>query len=173
MKIKIFLFSIAALCSDCLLSQQDPILNWIGRYEGSMNIMSKRAKDDASIVLKQQLPVELLIAKTSDSNTLIWRMSYFSDNGRMDKDYRLILPNDTLTKYLIDEQDGIRIDSYFFNNCLTSCFQVEGLTICDQYRKTENGIFMELYGGSIAQQPGVSSLQIEFVQSVELIRMKD
>jgi hypothetical protein len=50
---------------------------------------------------------------------------------------------------------------------------VEGLTICDQYRKTENGIFMELYGGSIAQQPGVSSLQIEFVQSVELIRMKD
>mgnify|MGYP000539418603 FL=1 len=117
MKIKIFLFSIAALCSDCLLAQQDPILNWIGRYEGSMNIMSKRAKDDASIELKQQLPVELLIAKTSDSNTLIWRMSYFSDNGRMDKDYRLILPNDTLTKYLIDEQDGIRIDSYFFNNC--------------------------------------------------------
>lgn len=173
MNIKIFLLSIAALCSDCLLAQQDPILNWIGRYEGTIDIMSKRSKEDASIELKQQLPVELLIAKTSDSNTLIWRMSYFSDNGRMDKDYRLILPHDTLTKYLIDEQDGVRIDSYFFNNCLTSCFQVEGLTICDQYRKTENGIFMELYGGSIAQQTGVSSLQIEFVQSVQLNRMKD
>jgi len=52
MNIKILLLSIAALCSDCLLAQQDPILSLIGRYEGTIDIMSKRSKEDASLDLK-------------------------------------------------------------------------------------------------------------------------
>ena len=84
------------------------------------------------------------------------------------------LPIDQSNKFVLDEMDGTTLNCYLYGNSLSSCFEVEGLTICDTYIKLDNSIYVELFGGKYRDESTaeIHSLDIQFLQTVLLKKMK-
>ncbi len=170
MKIRITVLSlftiIAALCSDYCFAQSPSLQNWIGTYEGTMQVYG-RGK------LQTELPVDLVIANIPGSNRLTWKMTYYEPFGILVKDYQMIPPSDQSNLFVLDEMDGTMLSCYAYDNTLTSCFTVEGFTICDTYIKSGNSILMELFGGKYkdGSSSEIQSLDIQFLQRVNFKKM--
>lgn len=158
---------IAALRSDYCFSQNSSLQEWKGIYEGTMQVYN-RGK------LQAELPVDLVIAEIPNSNRLAWRMTYYEPFGILVKDYQMVLPMDQSNRYLLDEMDGTTLDCFLYGNSISSCFTVEGLTICDTYIKQGENIYMELFGGKQQNEttPEIKSLDIQFLQTVNFRKMK-
>ena len=124
--------------------------------------------------LQAELPVDLVIAEIPNSNRLTWKMTYYEPFGILVKDYQMILPSDGSNHFILDELDGITLDCYAYGNSISSCFKTEDLTICGTYIKQGDVIYMELFGGiyPVEGSPEIKSLEIQFLQSVNLKKMK-
>jgi len=159
--------TIAAFRSDCCFSQISSLQEWKGTYEGTMQVYN-RGK------LQAELPVDLVIAEIPNSNRLTWRMTYYEPFGILVKDYQMVLPKDQSNRYLLDEMDGTTLDCFHYGNSISSCFTVEGLTICDTYIKQGENIYMELFGGNNRDEmtPEIKSLEIQFLQTVNFRKLK-
>jgi hypothetical protein len=157
---------IAALCSDYCFAQSPSLQNWIGTYEGNMQVYG-RGK------LQTELPVDLVIANIPGSNRLTWKMTYYEPYGILVKDYQMILPLDQSNLFVLDEMDGTTLNCYAYDNTLTSCFTIEGFTICDIYIKSGNSILMELFGGKYKHDESteIQNMDIQFLQRVNLKKM--
>lgn len=120
------------------------------------------------------MPVDLLIAEVPNNNRLTWKMTYYEPTGVLVKDYQMIIPTDNSNHYILDELDGITLDCYLFGNSISSCFETEGLTICDTYNKQGETIYMELFGGVYLQNESqeIKSLVITFLQTANLKKLK-
>lgn len=164
---KIVISIIAALCSDYCFAQNTSLQDWQGTYEGIMQVYG-RGK------LQTELPVDLVIEEISNSNRFSWKMTYYEPFGILVKDYQMILPTDQSNRFILDEMDGITLDCFAYGNSISSCFQVEGLTLCNTYIKQEENIYMELFGGKYRDESAaeVKSLDIQFLQTVNLQKMK-
>lgn len=165
--LRVFISIIAAFGSDYCFAQNTFLQDWKGTYEGTMQVYG-RGK------LQAELPVDLIIAEIPNSNRLTWKMTYYEPFGIMVKDYQMVLPTDQSNRYIIDEMDGTTLDCFAFGNSISSCFQVEGLTICDTYIKQGENIYMELFGGKYRDESAaeINSLEIQFLQTVNLQKMK-
>ncbi len=159
--------TIAALCSDYCLAQSPSLQSWIGTYEGIMQVYG-RGK------LQMELPVDLVIEEIPNSNRFIWRMTYYEPVGILVKDYQMVSPMDQSNRFFLDEMDGTTLDCYAYGNSITSCFEAEGLTICDTYIKQDENIYVELFGGKYRDESTaeIHSLDIQFLQTVLLKKMK-
>lgn len=164
---KLFLAIIAALGSDYCFAQNSNLQEWKGLYEGTMQIYSGGK-------LQTELPVDLLITEIPNSSRLTWKMTYYEPTGILVKDYQMIPPPDNSNHCILDELDGITLDCYIYGNSISSCFETEGLTICDTYIKQGNFIYMELFGGIYPKEgsPEIKSLEVKFLQTVNLKKMK-
>lgn len=171
MKFRITVFLIftiiAALRSDYCFAQSPSLQSWFGTYEGTMQVYGKGK-------LQMELPVDLVITEISGGNRLTWKMTYYEPFGILVKDYQMVIPNDQSNKYVLDEMDGTTLDCYVYGNSLSSCFMIEGLTICDTYTKLEDSIYIELFGGEYQDESTaeIHSLDIQFLQTVLLKKMK-
>ena len=165
--LKIIFSIIAALCSDYCFAQNTSLQDWKGTYEGTIQVYG-RGK------LQAELPVDMVIDEIPNSNRLIWRMTYYEPFGVLVKDYQMVLPTDQSNRYLLDEMDGTTLDCFAYGNSISSCFQIEGLTICDTYIKQGESIYMELFGGKYRDDSAaeIKSLDIQFLQTVNLRKMK-
>lgn len=166
-RLSLCLIIIAAQCSDYCFAQNSNLQDWKGLYEGSMQIFSNGK-------LQTEMPVDLLIAETSNSNRLTWKMTYYEPIGILVKDYQMIIPTDNSNHFILDELDGITLDCYAYGNSISSCFETEGLTICDTYIKQGNSIYMELFGGVYPKEKAseIKSLEIKFHQTANFQKMK-
>lgn len=120
---------------------QSPLDNWSGECAGSMILgYTTRSNDTIPVTFSMQNAIK-------DS---VWRytMNYKSARyGDITKDYviRSKEKGDTV-HYILDELNGLLLDESYMNDCLYGMYDVQGQIYISTLRKTEYGLFFELFG---------------------------
>jgi hypothetical protein len=113
--------------------------------------------------------MQLNILTTDTANQYTWQIIY-GDNGKDDRPY-ILKPIDTLNgHWLVDEKDGILLDSYVHGNCLHGAFTVQGNTIVDNYCVTGNKMQVEFFSIKLTAktQSGKGTEDVPFVDSYKI-----
>lgn len=97
---------------------------FIGHWKGMLNWQKNGGAP-------QTFAMQLIIKPLSDS-TYSWQIIY-GEQQTDNRPYILKPVNTKLGHWQVDEANGIVLDSYVFNDCLTGAFTVQGSTIVDKY----------------------------------------
>lgn len=87
--------------------------------------------------LTQEFTMQLRIQPADSAGKFTWQIIY-GDSGKDNRPYLLRSIDTAKGHWVIDELDGIVLDSYIYGNCIHSAFTVQGNTIVDNYC-IENG----------------------------------
>jgi hypothetical protein len=136
--------------------------NFIGKWKGKLEwrVAGKPT---------QTFTMQLNILPTDTANQYTWQIIY-GDNGKDNRPY-LLKPIDTAKgHWIVDEIDGIILDSYVHGNCLHGAFTVQGNTIVDNYCVTGNKMNVEFFSIKLAdkKQSGKGSEDVPFVNSYRI-----
>jgi len=105
-----------------------PIDNWIGHWQGEVEIYTKNG-------LSQTVPMQLIIQETETENEWTWTIIYAEGDNEDKRPYILILPNpEETSEFLIDEKNGIVLQTQFFNDIFFSSFEVSNNLLTFVYR---------------------------------------
>lgn len=99
--------------------------NFIGNWKGTLQWMMAGKPP-------QSFQMQLRIQPADSAGQYTWQIIYGEDN----KDNRpyILKPIDTAKgHWLVDERDGILLDTYVHENCVHGAFSVQGSTIVDNY----------------------------------------
>jgi hypothetical protein len=113
----------------------------LGTWKGTMHIFSRGS-------LKDSVKVILTIAKGSKPNEWIWKTEYLSEKLPMTKDYIVRLKDSEKNIYVTDEQNGIELIDYLFENKLYSNFETEGLFLTSSYELRGRELIFEVTSGN-------------------------
>lgn len=117
----------------------------------------------------QTFTMQLRIKPTDSANQYFWQIIYGDENK--DNHPYILKPADTAKgHWIIDENDGIILDSYVHGNAIHGAFTVNGNTIVDNY-KVENGkMYVEFFSIKLAdkKQSGKGTEDIPFVDSYRI-----
>ncbi len=130
----------------------------------------------------QKFNMQLIIKPADTLDQCTWQIIY-SDKASDNRPY-IIKPIDTTKgKWMIDEGDGIKLDTYIFGNCINGAFTVMGNTIVDNYCVDGNTMGVEFFsiklgdstlsGLGTKEVPSVSSYRIGSYQIGKLKRIRD
>ena len=102
-------------------SLKGPDASWFGVYEGEMSMMPAVAG---------YAPNPWVVFEVGDlgGGHLKWSMLYLDPDTRdtvSTKDYVLFRDSLRVDCYWLDEQNGLKIEEYFANGALQSCFELE------------------------------------------------
>lgn len=114
----------------------------------------------------QSFTMQLYILPADTSGQYSWQIIY-GDNEKDNRPY-LLKPVDTAAgHWVVDEKDGIVLDSYVHGNCLQGAFTVEGNTIVDNYCMEAGKMKVEFFSIRLndAKQSGKGTGQTPFVYS--------
>ena len=138
----IFTFIYIFLSSSCmnLYAQENFADKCEGRWKGTMYMYGKGQ-------IRDSVPVELFIQKTSLPHTWVWKTNYLSNKYPMEKNYKLVLKDTASQTYLIDEGDGIELWSYYFNNKLYSVFETHDVMLTSSYELQGDKLIFEVTSG--------------------------
>ena len=171
-----YLSVLALLSMPFLLSAQSFPASWEGRWSGEVKIFGAGAQQDA-------FPMSLEI-KPTDS---LWTYIITYDHGRFPepdvRQYSLLILEDSLGHYAVDEHNSIILDAYFMDDCLYSVFAGMGSQL--QSRICRNGDWLDyeitsFYGDPIRSTgdtvlgtdtiPSIDSYQVYNVMKASLSR---
>ena len=131
---------IAFFCVASLSSSAQPgafPADFIGNWKGKMQWITpgKPAKE---------FTTQLKVQPADTAGQYTWTIIY-GDDAKDNRPY-ILRPVDTLTgHWVVDERDGIILDSYVHGNAIHGAFTVQGTTIVDNY-KIENGkLYIEFF----------------------------
>lgn len=112
----------------------------IGYWKGELEIISGNGE-------KQIIPMAMLIEETADSETFGWQLIYNEGDLEDKRSYLLMTVDKENGHYQVDEDNGIILDAYLFDNKLISTFSVQSslLTVC--YTFLRDDIVFEVYAG--------------------------
>ncbi len=117
----------------------------------------------------QTFTMQLRIKPTDSANKYTWQIIY-GDDAKDNRPY-LLKPVDTAKgHWIIDENNGIILDSYVHGNAIHGAFTVQGNTIVDNY-KVENGkMYVEFFSIKLGEkkQSGKGTEEIPFVDSYRI-----
>ena len=129
----------------------------------------------------QTLTMHLRIQPADAANQFTWQIIYGDDN----KDNRpyILKPLDTAKgHWIIDENNGIVLDSYVHGNTVHGAFTVQGNTIVDNYTIENGKMKVEFFsiklgdkkqsGKGTEESPFVDSYRISSYQTGVLTRVK-
>ncbi|MEM9544536.1 MAG: hypothetical protein AAGA77_01115 [Bacteroidota bacterium] len=109
--------------------------DWLGDWSGELEIYDVTGP-------KQTVPMSLQISNTDTSGVYNWVLVYGKDSLADKRNYVLKEIDKSKGHYMIDEKNGILLDSYFINDELSSIFAVMGNTlVCSYRRKGQELIF--------------------------------
>ncbi|MGG9960103.1 hypothetical protein [Ferruginibacter sp. SUN106] len=158
---KVLLFVLVIFATHFVAAQnknsfpQSFIGNWKGKLQWMVN-------GKPTQIFTMQLRIQP--ADTADQFT--WQIIY-GDDAKDNRPY-ILKPVDTATgHWVIDENDGIILDSYVHGNAIHGAFTVQGNTIVDNY-KVENGkMLVEFFSIKLAdkKQSGKGTEETPFVDS--------
>ena len=111
-----------------------------GKWMGIMFIYGKGQ-------IKDSVPVELSVQKTSLPGTWVWKTNYLSKTYPMEKNYKLVLKDTATQTYLTDEGDGVELWNYYFNNKLYSVFETHGVMLTSSYELQGDQLIFEVTSG--------------------------
>ena len=139
MKWSVFIFCF--LCSVSVFSQQDFPQSWVGNYRGELEIYTVDS-------VAMRLPMQLAIQPTKRDSVYTWAIIYDIKNNRDVRSYELKIVDSAKGHYMIDEKNGILIDSYYRNGILTGFFDVNQTFIIATYQKQGDSIVFEIISAS-------------------------
>jgi len=138
----------------------------VGKWEGIMHIYAKGQ-------LRDSVPVQLLVQKSTLPNTWIWKTSYLSKTNPMDKDYKLVLKDTVTQTYITDEGDGIELKDYYFNNKLYSVFETHEVLLTSSYELQGDQLIFEVTSGKkLDENKEVNNYSVLNVQRVVFKKVK-
>ncbi len=107
---------------------------WLGRWHGEV-------KNQAAGEAGQSFMMTLEVRPTKQADQLSWTITYDGAQGKSERPYRLVAVDAAKGQFIIDEQNGIRLDAVLIDNCLSSHFVVGGQRLWSTYRlqSTEAG----------------------------------
>ncbi len=148
--------------------------NFIGNWKGTLQWMVAGKPT-------QTFTMQLRIEPADTTGQYTWQIIYGDD----DKDNRpyILKPVDTTKGYwVVDERNGIILDSYLHGNCFQGAFTVQGNTIVDNYCVEGNSMAVEFFsikigdkrqsGNGTNEVPHVDSYRVSGYQKGVLLRMK-
>lgn len=133
--------------------------SFIGKWKGKLQWMVAGKPT-------QTFTMQLNILPTDTANQYTWQIIY-GDNGKDNRPY-ILKPIDTAKgHWIVDEKDGIILDSYIHGNCLHGAFTVQSNTILDNYCVTGNKMSVEFFTIKLGdkKQSGKGTADIPFVDS--------
>lgn len=143
---------------------QIKINDYVGMWQGKMSIYAAGNLIDTSVT------VTFEIGQINDS-LWQWKKTYDSSKySQVVKDYKLqyIAHNE----YVIDEGDGILLNSYLFENSLISNFRIKKSFFTSLYMFNDNSIVFEVSSGKkIKKNKGINSYSTDIIQRIHFIKM--
>ena len=123
--------------------------------------------------LKDSVSVELDVQKLVDLDIWTWKTSYLSKTMPMVKDYKLKLIDKLSQTYSTDENNGIELMDYYFNNKLYSVFETHGVMLTSSYELNGDQLIFEVSSGKkIAEDKEVTNYSVLNLQRVVFKRIK-
>jgi|688.fasta_scaffold76964_3 hypothetical protein len=111
-----------------------------GKWKGTMYIYGKGQ-------IRDSVPVELTVQKTSLPLTWVWKTNYLSNKNPIEKNYKLVLKDTASQTYLIDEGEGVELWSYYFINKLYSVFETHDVMLTSSYELQGDDLIFEVTSG--------------------------
>jgi hypothetical protein len=150
--------------------------DFVGRWKGQLQwlVNGKPA---------QTFSMQLIIQPADSAMTYTWQIIY-GDKGQDNRPY-LLKPVDTAKgHWVVDERDGIMLDSYVHGSSIHGAFTVQGNTIVDNYTlESSNRMRVEFFsirlgdkktsGKGTEEVPSVDSYRIASYQTGVLIKVKE
>lgn len=112
----------------------------LGVWEGTMYI-------HYNSVLRDSVSIKFTAAKTDTVGTYIWKTEYISPKTPMVKDYKLIVDNENIGTYLLDEGEDIQLVTYNVNNKLYCLFKVDDIYLTSSTELINNNLVFEVTSG--------------------------
>ena len=136
--------------------------NFIGNWKGSLQWMVAGKPT-------QTFTMQLRIQKTDTANQYSWQIIYGDDN-KDNRPYILKAIDTAKGHWVVDENNGIILDSYIHGNCLHGAFTVQGNTIVDNYCVAGNVMQVEFFSIKLAdkKQSGKGTDETPFVDSYKV-----
>jgi hypothetical protein len=131
----IFIGVVFLLAAHKVVAQAFPI-QFIGHWKGTLTWSRAGQKS-------QNFAMQLIIKPTDSAHKYTWQIIYGNNNTTDNRPY-IIQPVDTAKgHWVVDERNGIFLDTYLLGNCFTGAFTVQGNTIIDKYCVSGNTMQVE------------------------------
>ena len=103
--------------------------DFFGKYKGKLNIINANGS--------QQIDMEFHLLPTDTIGKYHYTIIYKSDKINQERKYTLLEKDKTKGQYLVDENNGILLNSMYANNALYAIFEVQGglLTTTEHFYK--------------------------------------
>ncbi len=150
---------------------------FLGKYAGTLHITNTNGKSD--------LLMEFHLLKTVSPDTFVYKLVYVTDSIRQSRDYHLISIDLDKGEFLVDENNGILLDTKYIDSTLYSMFEVEGSLLTSTLRFNGDYIDFEITfskmenkrnsggEGGDEEMPGVVSYPITVVQKARLFLIEN
>lgn len=117
----------------------------------------------------QTFTMQLRIQPADTAGQYTWQIIYGDDN-KDNRPYVLKPVDTTKGHWIVDERDGIILDSYVHGNALHGAFTVLGNTIVDNYKVEDNKMYVEFFSIRLAEkkQSGKGTEETPFVESYRI-----
>lgn len=174
---RILLFCLVALVNHFVTAQDKKDIfpaSFIGNWKGTLQWMVNGKPT-------QIFTMQLRVQPTDSAGQYTWQIIY-GDDAKDNRPY-ILKPVDTAKgHWIIDENDGIILDSYVHGNSMHGAFTVQGNTIVDNYKVQDGKLHVEFFsikladkkqsGKGTAETPFVDSYKISSYQTGVLTRVK-
>jgi hypothetical protein len=175
---KYSIFFVLIFFSGMLFSQAKPAgpfpKAFTGKWKGKLNWMMAGKPT-------QTVTMQLIILPADTAGQYTWQIIY-GDDKKDNRPY-LLKPIDTAKgHWVVDENDGIILDSYVHGNCIHGAFTVMGNTIVDNYCIEGNNMTVEFFsiklddktqsGKGTDETPTVTSYRVGSYQKGVLVRQR-
>jgi hypothetical protein len=173
------LFIIAIIFCSTVIAQKKIVnkafpQNFVGHWKGTLQWYSKGK-------FKQSFTMQLIIKPIDSTNNYTWQIIY-GDDKKDNRPYILKSIDTATGHWIVDENDGIKIDTYIFGNTATSTFTVNNTTIVDTYIVNGNNMDVQFLtvllndknktGQGSTEHPFVESYKVAAYQKGVLKKMK-
>lgn len=145
--------------------------NWQGTWKGTMLYRSVRGRS-------KTVPMTLQIQPISNNPIrYTWQIIYGEGAKKLVRNYELVVKDQGVGHFAIDEKDGTIIDAWWVGDRLYSQFRVGNKLLNTQYERQNNRLHYELVAYQPLSSPQAKdyqqeipfeSYQIQAVQSAEL-----
>lgn len=136
--------------------------SFIGNWKGSLEWMvaGKPVKT---------FTMELRVQPTDSANQYTWQIIYGDDN-KDNRPYILRQVDTAKGHWVVDELDGIVLDSYVLGNCIQGAFTVKSNTIIDNYCIEDGKMTVEFFSIKLGEkkQSGKGTDETPFVESYRM-----
>lgn len=150
--------------------------SWFGKWQGNLEILQVDS-------VTQRVPMQLRIGPTTTPDQFEWTIIYGDTlNGR--RSYLLKTIDAKQGLYVIDEQNGIQLESYYLGGVFLSWFEVVGNQLLTRIERQDGILHWEVISGKmepvsttgdvvIGQDtiPPVTSYPIHRRQRARLVRL--